>query len=91
MRCRSCDADIDFVTLPSGKKMPVEGLDVETYYLRPDHGFVDSAHPRLVIVTDDGTLVRGRQAGSHENGVLRVEGRESHFARCPGAKEHRKS
>lgn len=76
--------------MPSGKKMPVEGLDVETYYLLPDHGFADAAHPRLVIVTEKGEILRGRQGAPHESGVLKVVGRESHFARCPGAMEHRK-
>lgn len=69
--------------------MPVEGREAETYYLHPDHAFADTTHPRLAIVTDEGDVIRGRQGTVNENGVLRVEGRESHFARCPAASDFR--
>jgi hypothetical protein len=85
-RCRGCREAIDFVTLRSGKLMPVEGPDAETYYLHHDQ----PGYPQIVLVTDDGDVIRGRLGKSTDSGVLRVEGRESHFARCPKADSFRR-
>ena len=80
-RCKGCDEEIAFVRLASGKWMPVEGLDAEVYRLHLN----DAGDPQLVIVTVDGAVIRGRKGAQHESGVLKVEGYESHFARCPKA------
>lgn len=77
---------IDFVQLPSGKWHPVEGLEPEVYFI--DRQDTTSA-PQLVIVTEDGDLIRGRQVDRMAERALRVEGRESHFPRCPKAGEFR--
>ena len=85
-RCRSCGDEIDFVTLRSGKRMPVESTTAETYYVHLGQG----GHPQVVLVLDSGDIVRGRLGKQHESGALRVEGRESHFANCPAADEFRR-
>ncbi len=85
-RCRSCGETIDFVRLRSGNLMPVEAATTETYYLHLDA----PGAPQMVLVTEDGDLVRGRLGRQHESGVTKVVGSESHFARCPGAAEFRR-
>lgn len=72
--------------LPSGKLMPVEGLDVETYYLH----LGQPGAPQMVLVSENGDIIRGRMGDVNESGVLKVLGRESHFARCPAADQFRK-
>ena len=87
MKCRGCRADIDFIRLPSGKCMPVEGRTAETYYVHHDA----PGHPQIVLVLDEGTILRGRLGTREDSGVLRVEGRESHFPRCPASAAMRQS
>ena len=71
--------------MATGRIMPVEGLAATARYLFPDV----SGHPQVVLILDGGTVVRGRAGVASEFGVTRVEGRESHFARCPGAETFR--
>ena len=70
----------------AGKFMPVESATMETYYLHLNQ----PGDPHLVLVTEDGTTLQGRQGTEHDSGVVRVVGAESHFARCPQAQEWRK-
>ncbi|MBO5841050.1 MAG: hypothetical protein J6Q86_06490 [Methanobrevibacter sp.] len=78
-KCRSCGADIVWIKMASGKKMPC------------DAGMIsfDIAHPgdkdAQVYVTPGGKVARGyfNPAGG---GV----GYISHFATCPNAGKHRR-
>jgi hypothetical protein len=85
-RCRGCREEIDFVRLRSGRLMPVEAMTSETYYVH----LAAPGHPQIVLVTDAGDVLRGRLGAPSESGVARVEGRESHFTRCPAADEFRR-
>jgi len=85
-RCRACPAEIDFVRLRSGKLMPVESATPETYWIHEGQ----PGHPQVVLVLDSGDVLRGRLGKEHESGVMKVQGRESHFATCPGADDLRK-
>ena len=76
----------DFVSLRSGKLMPVEAATTETYYLH----LGQSGHPQMVLVTENGEVLRGRLGKESESGVTKVIGRESHFARCPEADKFRR-
>ena len=86
MRCRYCRAWIVFVTLRSGRRMPVEADEPEEYHVH----LGDPHPPQIVLVTDAGDVLRGRRAERSESGTTRILGRESHFATCPGAAEARK-
>jgi hypothetical protein len=88
--CRSCGAEIEFVKQGNGKFHPVEAGEAEVYYL-----FVDKPKPHAeaalkVVVLADGTVIRGWEGRETDDGVLQVEGRESHFAFCPQAPAWRK-
>ncbi len=85
-RCRSCHEEIDFVKLRSGKLMPVEAATTETYYLH----LGAPGSPQVVLVTEDGDVLRGRLGTQHESGMAKVLGSESHFARCPDAGSFRR-
>ena len=85
-RCRGCNAKIDFVKLTTGKYHPVEGTEPMTYYLHHN----GPGPPVVLLILADGTMLRGKPRLAHESGVLRVEGRESHFATCPAAATFRK-
>lgn len=61
--------------------MPVEAATTETYYLHLNA----PGSPQMVLVTEDGDVLRGRLGKQEESGVTKVVGSESHFARCPDA------
>ena len=84
--CKSCGEEIGFVKMQSGKFMPVNGMEQETYYLDLN----DRAEPQMMVVTENGACFKGRIGRSNEDGVMQVKGRESHFATCPFADSHRK-
>lgn len=83
--CRSCKAPMRWVTLPSGKRNP---LDVEP---DPVHGnillfeFIDAAgRPwRLATVVQNEDLL-------DEARTLGIPLYRTHFATCPDAEEHRR-
>lgn len=79
-RCR-CGDEIGFVEMKSGTRMAVESTTPSTYYLHQGA----PGGPQMVIVTLDGTVIRGRLGKPKESGVVKVEGYESHFVRCPSA------
>lgn len=85
-RCR-CGEEIEFIEMQSGTRMPVESKTPETYYLHQGA----PGGPQMVIVTLDGTVIRGRLGKQTESGVVKVEGYESHFARCSSANTFRRS
>jgi len=86
VKCRSCGEDIAFVKMDSGKWMPVNGLESETYSLH----LQDRGEPQMTVVTDAGACFTGRIGKAHESGTTQVRGREVHWATCPQAKQHRK-
>ena len=80
MRCRSCGEEIEWVTTVIGKKMPVNPEIVN---------IVEDKTGDTLIIADDNRVKRGYRVGdAHEGGY--ITGRESHFATCPQAAEHRK-
>ena len=77
-RCKSCGAEINWVTTFSGKKMPV---DAQELWFAADGG-------KDVFVTSGGAVIHGTRV---ESG--RADGRIghiSHFATCPNANLHRR-
>lgn len=80
-RCKSCGAEIKWITMASGKSMPVDAEPI--YYT--------TAHPGakgddvLTLVTDAGQIAKG-----YFNPEGQKRGYTSHFATCPNAKQHRK-
>ncbi len=74
--CRGCGAEIDFVELKSGAKMPVDPDYVE---------FVD-AEPGMKLITDQGTIY----TVDPDKNYTSVRGRISHFSTCPKANQFRK-
>lgn len=76
LKCRSCKKPIDFVTMKSGKKMPV---NLEWY----DY---DDSPAGTVLVTNDGLI----HTVQKENPYPNVRGRTSHFSDCKQANEWRK-
>ncbi len=82
-KAKGCGEMINFVRTPRGKWIPVPAGDPEAFYL-----FVDQlGHPQVVVVLENGEVLRGRKAAAAENGVLRVMGWESHWSSCPGAEQ----
>lgn len=77
-RCRTCGAEIKWLRLPSGKKMP---CDVGAVRFRPDASAVGS------FVTEKGAIVRGAAVADGEPGEI---GYVSHFTTCPQAGEFRR-
>lgn len=75
-RCRSCGAEIVFITTTRGKKMPCEAEPV---------WFDEMVGGPDTVVTRNGEVIR---ATIHEGGA--EEGYVSHFANCPGADLHRR-
>ena len=78
-KCRSCGANIVWITMASGKKMPC------------DAGMIsfDLAHPgdkeAQVYVTPEGKIARGYFDPAGDK-----FGYTSHFATCPNASSHRR-
>lgn len=81
-----CGELIEFVKTPRGKYIPVPAGDPEPMYLFPDQG----GHPQVVVVLENGEVLRGRKGAPTDDGVLRVLGWESHFSSCPGAADFRR-
>jgi len=74
-RCRSCDANIVFITIPKGdgtsRRMPCDAEVVEAQ---------DGKEPTLVM--NDGRVIRKAQDGT--------TGRIPHWATCPDADRYRR-
>lgn len=73
-RCLSCDAEVEWAWLPSGKRMP---LDVET----PERW---RGAENMVVTARSGARVDAKVVKAGEGD------RVSHFATCPSAAKHRK-
>lgn len=77
-RCRSCNAEILWIKMASGKNMPVDPFK---------HTIIKGAGNET-LVTEDGHIIHGRFA-SYEEGA-NASGYISHFSTCPNANQHRK-
>jgi len=75
-QCKGCGANINFVTMKSGKKMPVN-----TEYFN-----YDDIETGTILITDGGNLYTKQDGQSYPN----VKGRESHFATCSKANTFRR-
>lgn len=78
-RCRSCGAEIIWVKMQSGKKMPCDP---------PLLPFWWSPKGEHTLITQDGETVTGDLDGEPDE-VTDV-GRISHWATCPHADNHRR-
>lgn len=81
MKCRSCNAPIDFVKTPKGRNVPV---NLDYVAVEPVKG------GPIAVVTDAGEVVHGKAADATTAGLV-VRGRVSHFASCPNADQHRRA
>lgn len=79
-RCRACGAQIVFVTMQSGKKMP---CDAELIHAVAD----DKAKTSFVL--PGGIIKRGTE-GRRPDGMADFVGYRSHFETCPKAEEFRR-
>ena len=77
-RCRACGAEIKWIRLPSGKKMP---CNTGVVLFRADASAAES------FVTEKGAIVRGTPVADGETGHV---GYISHFTTCPQADEFRR-
>ena len=84
--CLGCRALIGFITMESGKAMPV---DPE----RRDE-WIDTTAGKAItlfrLVTPEGQVVIGRRGTSIEPTTSRYEGYVPHWSTCPKAKEFRR-
>jgi hypothetical protein len=79
-KCKSCGADIRFITLKSGKMMPVNTSPIMIEDKAGDTG----------IITEDGRVSIGRlQNVQSTNGHL-MRGYITHFKTCPYASAFRR-
>lgn len=84
--CASCNKPIGFVTLPSGKAMPVDPDLVQTF----GRG-VGTQGRRITLVTEQGFVRRFVETSASDDGGFPIEGYVSHFATCPNAAAHRRA
>lgn len=74
--CRSCGEEIFFVTLPSGKLIPLDPAP-------------DPIEGNVGVIGSRGDVLTDRQATAARAMDIRLY--RSHFATCPNAAEHRRS
>ena len=79
-KCRSCGAEIVWVAMQSGKKMP---CDAELIHA------VEEGDAKTSFVLPGGIMKRGRE-GRHPHGEADFVGYRSHFETCPQADRFRK-
>ena len=75
-----CGEYIKFIRTTAGRHIPVPDVEPETQYFFPDQ----PGHAQVIIVTEGGDVLRGREGKQTDNGVAKVEGWRSHFSDCPG-------
>ena len=78
-KCKSCGAEIKWITTVNGKSMPVDAEPVQFHH---------DPSGTEIFVTDGGAVVRGITAKTGEEGT--TTGYNSHFATCPFANQHRR-
>lgn len=79
-RCSSCGSPIAWLRTLSGKAIPV---DVDVKWSSPN-----GRGKRLLLFNDDGSTIQGFECKPKEQGAQ--SGRQSHFATCPNAEQHRR-
>lgn len=79
-RCRACGAEIVFVTMKSGAKMP---CDAELIHAVAN----DKAKTSFVL---PGGIIKRGTIGRHPDGTADFVGYRSHFETCPKAEEFRR-
>lgn len=81
-RCKSCNAEILWVKMASGKSMPVDATGISYSEVLPPYV---KGNDVLTLVTERGTIVKTvfDPAGDKI-------GYTSHFATCPNANQHRR-
>lgn len=90
IRCRTCNAPIEFVKMRSGKFEPVDPTPWFEIDTLADGG------KRTTVVLDRGETDSGALVATHRflPGTKlpegHVVGRQSHFASCPNARQHRR-
>ena len=85
-RCRSCGAQIRWITTFAGKHTPV---NAETIWFFPGEGSEEESRTER-FVTEEGAVICGiRTEGNIKKQGSRA-GYISHFATCPNADKHRK-
>ena len=78
-RCKSCGAEIFWIMMQTGKKMPVDATPM-TYWAKKEG--------QEKIVTPNGEVISCELTGDLQNST--GIGYISHFATCPDAKNHRR-
>lgn len=73
-RCKRCGAEIEWMTMPSGKKMPVDCAEV---------AFVLAGKGKDYALIDDEYFDRGKIVGDAYEDAPYVLARASHFCTCP--------
>ena len=73
-RCRHCDQDLFFATMPTGKKLPCESPPIKTWRSGEDTVLVVNEQNQAVLIPKH-TMVR----------IFK-----EHWSSCPGADEARK-
>lgn len=80
-KCGSCNAEIVWRKTGSGKPVP---LNPEILYVSPNgHG------KRVLLMNDFGQYINGFACKKSDHGAK--AGRQTHFATCPNAGQHRKN
>lgn len=79
MKCKSCGANIEWVTTENGKKIPVNINCIPA---------VEDPTGNINGVTYDGKVIKCRAVMAGTEGSIKV--RISHFATCPQANQWRK-
>lgn len=78
-RCRSCNAEIKWIQMTTGKRMPVDAAPI-SYRIA-----VPGSTGAKTLITPEGKVVSAFfDPGSKLIGYV------SHFATCPNANQHRK-
>lgn len=78
-KCRSCGADIIWIRMDSGKKMPCDAAQV-TYWAK--------VGGTKKIITPNGEVISCELQGEFANAT--GVGYISHFSTCPSADKHRR-
>lgn len=84
-KCRSCGANIIFITTENGRKMPCDADAVD---------YQDNIKGKDTIVTESGKVIKGTIIKTTQGGglvpIIDGKGYVSHFATCPFAGQYRK-
>ena len=79
MNCRSCGAPIRFIEMDSGAKMPVDPELIKTC-------FAEGSTEGMVLVTERGKTIRGREVSVTDPAGEQVEGFVPHWSTCTDPK-----